>query len=278
MSGLRRNPKLVSRSNTGTVDDYNDDEINLAATVLVTDEDGPKANEIPGFGEVEGTRTVAPKTIIEWLRSLSLETAIEIYNLMMSKLKIGKKSKIMTAVKPSIRALVRIDGGIRDSRWICAWADCTIVESSEAGKSHPRWQFDLNARSRNSPAVALRAVLTPFEWTLLNDLCPLTSDGRRQFRATYHHISYNARPIRDLQPLPLDCGTGGSIGHDCDTRGCVKQEHLSVCVKHIENLDRQRCCGLVLEHHVAVERSCRAVRLVRLSEADLNLALSLRLN
>lgn len=61
-----------------------------------------------------------------------------------------------------------------------------------------------------------------------------------------HHVALATRYPSDPDPIPLNCGSGGSADHQCDTDGCVKTDHLLKASAHKLNLSRQRCRGITL--------------------------------
>jgi hypothetical protein len=189
----------------------------------------------PGYG-------TKPETEVEWLRSLSLQTAQAVLKLMRSSLKLASLPQVPEperVVLANLAALPCNDG--RDGPWYISWSTCEVVTTTAKDTSHPRWQVDLTA-GPSSVGQSLRAVLSEEEWRTLQDVM----GGRRQFRAQAHHIAYNASDSRVLAPLPLDCGRGGSISHPCDQRGCIT--HVEATPEHKDNMDRQRCSGILLLH------------------------------
>lgn len=250
----------------------------------------------PGYG-------AKPETEAEWLRSLSLQTSQGVLKLMKSSVKLTSMSQVSELERVLLATLAALpcnEG--RDGSWYASWSTCEVVVTTAKDTSHPRWQVDLTA-GPSSVGQKLRAVLSEEEWRTLQDV----TGGRRQLRVQAHHIAYNASDLRVLAPLPLNCGDGGSVSHPCDQRGCLT--HVEATPVHMDNMNRQRCSGILLLYFRGViikevpcihgrnlgvvgeyreeldfvgvvnqesellkaqlRRSCVKIRLVEMSEADL---------
>lgn len=186
----------------------------------------------------------APTTLAEWLRSLSLETAQAVFKVMRSGLQLAQKAQCTEddlKLLPLLKATE--EGESRDGRWWVAWCTCEVVVTKAKGDSHPRWQVRLD-QGPGSVGEKLKAVLSKQEFGTLKAI-----SNYPKFQA--HHVAYNADPRRGADPLPLDCGSGGSISHRCDERGCLGgiasfAIHLEATPIHKHNMDRQRCSGVIL--------------------------------
>lgn len=249
---VRRSEILASRQAqaAGSLDlgtDSEGDSSEGPSTNKVVDTDMHGTGEDQGPVESRGTSrgeglenllaATAPKTLAEWLRSLSLDSAQAVNQVMRSGLKLDVKSQCSESdleILPFLKAAPGDEG--RDGRWWLTWCTCEVVVTTDKGASHPRWQVRLGCGPA-SVGEKLRSVLSDVEFEGLRWI----SDYPK-FQA--HHIAYNADPRREAAPLPLDCGSGGSISHLCDERGCLN--HLEATPIHMHNMDRQRCSGVVL--------------------------------
>lgn len=201
-----------------------------------------KSEVVTGSGSGQLSASSMPTTEAEWLRSLSLQTAQAVLKLMRSSVKLAFVSQVPEseqAVLATLKALPCNEG--RDGSWYISRSTCEVVATTAKDTSHPRWQVDLTAGPK-SVGQKLKAVLSEGEWRSLLDVV----EGRRQWKVMAHHIAYNASDLRVSAPLPLDCGRGGSISHPCDQRGCLI--HVEATPVHKDNMDRQRCLGILLLH------------------------------
>jgi hypothetical protein len=185
------------------------------------------------------TQVSADTQIASWLRSLTLEEANHLYRVCIA----GKSLTSLSQVSESDRAvLARLRAGPasegRDGAWYTAWSTCKVVATKEKGSSHPRAQVKLD-QGANSLGGQLKAGLSNKAWETLTQHTSVLKIG-------YHILAYNALPERDVAPVPLNLGAGGSISHPCDQRGCV--DHLEATPVHKDNMDRQRCSGVLVMH------------------------------
>lgn len=184
-----------------------------------------------------GNQESADAQNASWLRSLSLEEAKHLYKVCIA----GKQLTSLSRVSESDRAvLARLHAGPtsegRDGAWYAAWSTCRVVTTTEKGTSHPRAQVKLN-QGANSLGGQLKAGLSRKAWETLTQYTSTLKVG-------YHILAYNALPLRETAPVPLNLGSGGSISHPCDERGCVL--HLEATPVHKDNMDRQRCSGVLV--------------------------------
>ena len=184
-----------------------------------------------------------------WLNSLILTEAQGLWEVLRSLYPIIPRHFIDDSVG-DIRSLTNSLEAERDGKWyVEVWLTCEIIDLDKGTPiGHPKWQLDLNA----SQGMTLRVqkVLSAGAWTSLQQFYPPAK--RRQAKLMAHHVSYNALSLRDRAPIPLNCGSGGSISHFCDQRGCVKQSHLEATPHHVKNMDRQRCSGVRLVVYLGV--------------------------
>lgn len=173
-----------------------------------------------------------------WLRSLTLAESKILYDVCVSRLQLVSKPRVSES---DLEVLKRLRRGAstsgRDGAWYIAWSTCRVVATNDKSTSHPRAQVKLDTLGANSLGQQLQARLGARAWETLKQYTSV-------LKVQYHAIAYNALPIREVSPVPLNCGAGGSISHPCDQRGCLV--HLEATPVHKDNMDRQRCRGVLL--------------------------------
>jgi hypothetical protein len=219
----------------------------------------------------------------KWLRSLSLEEAQAVFDVMRAVASQAQKHQVSEEDRGILSSLKAVPGSSRDGAWYVKWSTCTVA-TAKSGSGHPRWQVKLD-QGKASIGAKLKQVLPTRAWeTLLQDC-------NKMLRVGYHHVSYNADPRRGAAPLPLGLGAGASISHLCDEEGCFCQHHLEANPIHRDNMDRQRCSGVILLHfdgilvkevpcshgekqgasgslETKIKASCIKVRLLEISQGD----------
>lgn len=179
-------------------------------------------------------------TTIGWLNSLDWETGLALRDLQRSIMRIEDRSKIPQQTRQVLRDLKAMSTSTRDGGFYLAWATYEVVQSAAKSSSHARFQVKLRG-GPNSRGAALKAILTPEKWS---ELLAITDYAK--FQA--HHVGYLANRVRFRLPIPLDSGRGGSVSHYCDVQSCIRGEHLIAAERHVENMARQRCEGVILIH------------------------------
>jgi len=118
------------------------------------------------------------------------------------------------------------------------WATCLMV-SSKAALVINRQQVDVPYTKR--PA----SVRTELWEALFDGVVPARTgcDSTRTQSFMAHHIAYATH--KSDGPLRI-CGAGSSVSHRCDGGECVRPSHLTFVQSHRDNMDRQRCSGLIL--------------------------------
>lgn len=232
-----------------------------------------------------------------WLNSLSDEASRSLFRLMLNEAGGGSttRSTLSVSDQAALSGLTnRIEDCPRDGAWYVRWAQHRIsrlevlTNSKTGNKEHPRWQVRPNGGSSSvAEKIRLRVGEQP-----LKELQSIVGTGK-QAKLLVHHVAYNAKYAgspgkRGESPIPLDVGSGSSISHLCDTRGCVEPSHLVAAAAHADNMDRQRCNGVLLvvyqsaiihevpcKHSVskdgtlsseAIDSSCRRLQIVRLPD------------
>lgn len=65
-----------------------------------------------------------------------------------------------------------------------------------------------------------------------------------QVKIPCHHLAFVAGNAG--VEIPNNMGAGASMSHLCDSRGCIRETHLELTLQHVDNLERQRCPGVIL--------------------------------
>ncbi|TGO44620.1 hypothetical protein BOTNAR_0780g00010 [Botryotinia narcissicola] len=262
-------------------------EVEGTGNVKVPDEN--ELEEVISGPSPELKEVVAPKSSegagAKWLRSLSLEDAKAVFEVMCAVTSQAAKHQVSEEDRGILASLQAVPGESRDGSWYVKWSTCTVA-TVKSGVSHPRWQVKLPGKS--SVGAKLKSSLTSGAWeTLLRDC-------GNKLRVGYHHVSYNADPRRGAVPLPLGLGAGASLSHLCDEQGCFDEQHLEASTVHKDNMDRQRCSGVLLLHfdgiivkevpclhgkekessgslEAKIRASCIKVRLLEISQGDFDI-------
>jgi len=119
-------------------------------------------------------------------------------------------------------------------RWWMDWAECCIFYPG-AVPSPLRPLSNLNKAQiqfRACPEGVNRRIFRTFQGD--SEVVKLIS----------YHVAYKHGNIGT--DLPLTLGRGSSVSHYCDTCGCNRRSHLTVAAAHRDNMDRQRCPGVIL--------------------------------
>ncbi len=200
------------------------------------------AEDIRPEGQGVGTLTEGKDVqTARWLRSLTLEQSQGLWKVFSTVMdgKLSDKLALPESEIAMLRSLKAKPDTGRDGQWYASWSTCKVVTASADKKSHYRWQIDITAGAR-SVGSKVRLAIGDERWQALI----LLVSPARQVKLQAHHVAYNALSIRANRPLPLNCGTGGSISHPCDTNSCLV--HLESTPVHKDNMDRQRCPGIIL--------------------------------
>lgn len=176
----------------------------------------------------------------------------------------------------------------RSGNWYVEWAGCEIINLAAPETGHPRWQPSIvrGGTTPSNPTSLGRLIkkhLAKNKWDALKALA--TSNGQVKFPC--HHLAFRAS--NPGVGIPANMGSGASMSHLCDSRGCIRAEHLELTTQHVHNLERQRCHGVTLIvaadliiHEVPcshakglssadkIETSCRKLRMVWLPDESVN--------
>jgi hypothetical protein len=167
----------------------------------------------------------------------------------------------------------------RDGNWYYQWATCRTYNYT--GQGYPRWQPTVRKRGsiltpdRDGNGRAMKGVMSKDRWDRLKHL----ANANGQVKIPVHHLMFRATHP-DIA-IPDNMGQGASMSHLCDRRECVRSEHLELTEHHVDNLERQRCTGVILivaadvivhevpcPHSVGetnarrIDSSCRKIRMV----------------
>jgi hypothetical protein len=247
---------------------------------------GGASTEVADLGTSRGVTSVGvvanmteEQRTVSWLRSLTNEEALKLHRVVIAgreitdKVQVPESDRVLVA---GLRASPSCEG--RDGAWYISWSTCKVVITKEKGISHPRAQVDLKNLGPRSLGTQIKKILSGQAWETLSSIGTL--------KIGYHVIAYNALPIREEAPIPLNLGSGGSISHPCDERGCLS--HLEATPVHKDNMDRQRCPGIFLmvfhgtivmevpcahgkergqDLEVQLKKSCRKLRVQEISES-----------
>jgi hypothetical protein len=226
----------------------------------------------------------------EWLAGLSMEDAKAVYKVFRGAVAVKEKYQLGGADKAILSSLKAVSG-VRDGPWYTEHVKCLIANISTPTGQHPRWQVRLNA-GLSSLGQTLKQAISAKAWATLTGYTSY-------LKVEAHHVAYNADDRRVTAPLPLNVGAGGSLSHLCDECGCVKPPHLEATPVHKDNMNRQRCLGIVLLYFQdtivkeipckhGIERgsdlesgilaSCTKVRLIEIDAADFVVMQSLYIN
>lgn len=207
-----------------------------------SDDDKPPSKSLRTSDSPSTTGEKAIKTsAAEFLNNLSSSEATNLDAEMRSAITITVTSSLLPSVQQSLTGLTgRDDGETHSGAWWLALYRCEIV--GIAGNDHPRWQIDTNGTGPGSNMTKVRRALTLASLAIFRTLA--SAGTKKIVKLNCHHVAVNADLLRrSAAPLPLDAGSGGSVSHLCDVRGCIRAAHLEVTPLHLNNLVRQRCQG-----------------------------------
>lgn len=189
---------------------------------------------------------------------------------------------------PDLVDYTSVDGSLHSGNYWSKWAACIVVVSKV--DEHFRYQINLkqncgaqfdwgiktpSKRSKEGTPIAkrLKRLLgndsterAREQWSLFKEACSPSgvATKRPAVKIWLHWVALCCRhDLVDQNPIPANCGSGGSVGHDCDQGGCVTSDHLRPELQHVDNLSRQRCLGvqlLVLGRIIVAERPCAHIR------------------
>lgn len=198
-----------------------------------------------------------------WLNSLSHVEAVRLAGLMREKVGIKEDSPVrVTGMRvDELERCLALDD-CHSGEWWVAHCSCEVIDlGSGSGTSHARWQLNFTAgrgvttpskRSRGEVPmlVQLRSCVGESKWQALKQTVLANAGHPPPSRFTakldVHHVAYVASPQRwagEGHPIPDQVGAGSSVGHLCDTAGCIRESHLVAHTFHVDNLARQRCPG-----------------------------------
>jgi len=189
----------------------------------------------------------------------------------------------------SIVNLAPISGNApRSGNWYKEWVKCKVIRLDLEG-GHPRWQPRIKNKEGVTPTShtalgrLIKKRLTKESWSALK----VIAGSKGQLKLPCHHLAYLA--AKSGSQIPDDMGSGSSLSHLCDVKGCIRGEHLELTTEHVDNLVRQRCHGVTLLvaydfilHEIPcghasgdtllekVESSCRKLRVVNIPDSSLN--------
>lgn len=194
----------------------------------------------------------------EFLRALTDHEAISLWNVVDEQYNWHNTTGLGEAEYSRLRTLrARQDGATHSGQWWVELIKCTRT-GTEVASDHQRWQVDVTGQGPRCAMAKVRRALS--EQSLTRFLSLATTGTKKKVALQAHHVRYNADVTRrHLKPLPLDAGKGGSISHLCDQTGCVRLSHLEVSIRHIDNLERQRCRGATIIYvgdTILLEKPC----------------------
>lgn len=204
---------------------------------------------------------------IQWVNSLSNETAIKVLALIKAHQGSGLHTKQNWKAKTWIQGTVTdfdlfsltsmVESGPAaglDGDFWSNWATCTILKHGK----HERHMFNLAAKSgkvatpgAGSQGMQLQQALggrESQEWIALKAIprTPAVAALRSHVKVWPHHLACKANPVGGN--IPLDAGQGGSVDHLCGSSGCIIPEHCIACPQHKVNTDRIGCEGIMLHY------------------------------
>jgi hypothetical protein len=194
---------------------------------------------------VEPAKVGSDNDKINFLNGLPLDEAKELVNLMRVHFNVRSQiTKLSSEVAGKLDNLKTALSGPRDGPWYKAWATYEVVTSNAKSEDHPRWQIAVDA-GFGSVASKIQSRVSQRTWFAMKALVPAGA-ASRQLKVQVHHVAYAALPVKEQLPIPTNAGSGGSISHACDQKGCIASRHLSSTPVHRDNMSRQRCPGVTL--------------------------------
>lgn len=207
---------------------------------------------------------------VAFLRSLNSEEAIKLWEY------VEQRAKLVDAHATNLPADLymyeSLGDGLSGAEWR-AWACCHNVTSfgQNPPTIYPRFQVNFTVSDKRhvftpeakktgpSPVgLEIKNLFSEPSWEAFKALAEgeskegATPRSKKIARLGTHHLAYNAKVARaksagiDLEPLPLDVGSGSSVSHLCDNPKCANPAHLEVALAHRDNMARQRCSGVTL--------------------------------
>lgn len=208
------------------------------------------------------------ESVAAWVNGLSGSARQRLYAFMVRHA--GPMQRVLSCTNPNLRFFQPLEAGGMTGADFAEFATCELWPPG-AGKDasgHPRWQLNFTQQAPSVVKAGLGQVKTPIKrqmgqdpvlkriksevllgdvvaWAKLKAIASKDS-VKPHIKCWPHHVALATRYPSDPDPIPLNCGSGGSADHQCDTDGCVKVEHLLKAPAHKLNLNRQRCRGIML--------------------------------
>lgn len=209
----------------------------------------------------------------KWLRSLCVDSAKNLYNLMLMNTEYHKAVLVEGVELPvDFDNYVALDASVsplqKGSDWrkfvTCISFDPDLSKGLEWVGGYARFQLNWKPnkdgvwqtptkRHRGQQPILKRVseVLTDDEWQAFRAQFLPSEDKASSgisVKILCHHIAYNvlAKTQPSIYPdLPDDVGVGSSVSHLCDNK-CISAVHMLLASEHADNLARQRCAGITL--------------------------------
>ena len=294
----RRSPTRLSRSRTGA---------ECYATPPLEEPDNSSIEVVAQEPEPE----IRPKQkhqddprgkCTAWLSSLNRRDRKALYQVFLDKTNPKNESRLDTTIQ---EILLTLSNGINPTRsglWYFKLTCCEVTRLGRNAKDprHPHWQFSIAGMRRDGILQLLEGRLSDAALTGLKALPNHTRRHQPQARLYVHEIAYAAK-FNGLKGRPSQipdnkAGRGGGISHLCDQFGCMKQAHLEPAWRHIDNIRRRGCSGIILvvfQRTIVMEvpcphaetgegmegqlrTSCQKVRICHLDEEGVKLVVGLR--
>lgn len=259
-------------SNKRSADAVGCGEISRGKRVRIATQ-GQVLGEVGATGSTDSPAQAADWKKIQWINDLPKDVRGNLFNIVREQLygastganqRLRSVTPLLDEEGTVLKSLAARDGDLRTGLWWFNLVECEVVVSTAKGKDHWRWQVKLEA-GPDSVAAKLRRTVGKEAWK------SLTSQNSTLFKIGAHILSYAASDRFDLKPIPLNVGSGGSISHLCDRNSCINQKHLVATEVHKDNLDRQRCLGVLILHingSIVSERPCKHSGVGKLSDAS----------
>lgn len=188
-----------------------------------------------------GLGNLAVNSNATWLAAMTLPDAQACWKLYRSCKGVRNKCRLDPQQQEKLTSLRAVDPATgRNGKWYLQHITCEVAELEASSSGHPRWQVRLE-EGPLSVGQRLKRTISARAW---ESLIAYT----KYLKVEVHHVAYNADLRRETAPIPSNVGAGGSISHLCDEVGCCKASHLEATPIHKDNLDRQRCTGILLLH------------------------------
>lgn len=206
-----------------------------------------------------------------WLRSLSPASSQRLLNLMVDYA--GDIERVLpgdVAYPWDFRFYRVLDAGVSpcsSGAEFIDYATCNVFGPGANGidlsAQYPRFQLNWKQdaagvwktpskrfRGQNPILKQVKDVLDAGDWeSFKTTFAPGQPDKKAiSVKILAHHIAYNAqaKAAPHMYPeLPYDLGSGSSVSHLCDNK-CFSWQHLIGAEQHVENMERQRCIGMLL--------------------------------